>query len=151
MVGNFIYSQLRTLCHIHGMSFSTAVIITSVTHEMSQPAQSPKTNVRICKNTSISILHVIFNISARSSKAITIFGVFMSYNKAATLYSTKKRQLTAVSDTIAITQIQQIGLGQTTVRQFWVVSNKKCCRKTFPMTRNINKITRRLYQISLMF
>ena len=46
--------------------------------------------VRICKNTSVSILHAILNISARTSKPITIFAVFMSCNKAATLYSIKK-------------------------------------------------------------
>ena len=88
---NFIYSQLRSRCLGSSMSVSTVVIITSVTREMmSQFAWIRKTNVRICKNASVSILHAILKIIARSGKPITIFGVFMSYNKAATLYSTKK-------------------------------------------------------------
>ena len=87
---NFIYSQLRSRCLGSSMTVSPAVIIISVTREMSQLAWIRKTNVRICKNASVSILQAIFKISARSGKPITIFGVFMSYNKTATLYSTKK-------------------------------------------------------------
>ena len=90
MVANFIYSQLRSRCLSSSMSVSTAVIIASVTREMSHFGWIRKTYVRVCKNASVSILHAIFKISARSGKPITIFGVFMSYNKAATLYSTKK-------------------------------------------------------------
>ena len=90
MGANFIYSQLWSRCLSSSMSVSTAVIIASVTREMSRVAWIRKTNVRICKNASVSILHAILKIIARSGKPITIFGVFMCYNKAATLYSTKK-------------------------------------------------------------
>ena len=89
-VANFIYLQFRSCSLSSCTPVWTAVIIASVIREMSQITWIRKANVRICKNASVSILYVIFKISARSGKPITIFGVFMSYNKTATLYSTKK-------------------------------------------------------------
>ena len=90
MGAKFIYSQLRSRCLSSSMSVSTAVIIASVTCEMSHFAWIRKIYVWVCTDANVSILHAIFKISARSGKLITIFSIFMSYNKAATLYSTKK-------------------------------------------------------------
>ena len=78
MGANFFHSQLWSRYLSSSMSVSTAVIIASVTREMSRVAWIRKTNVRICKNASVSILHVILKISACSGKPITIFAVFMS-------------------------------------------------------------------------
>ena len=78
MGANFIYSQLWSRCLSSSMSVSTTVIIASVTREMSRVTWIRKTNVRICKNASVSILHVILKISACSGKPITTFAVFMS-------------------------------------------------------------------------